>query len=225
MRVALAIGLVLALAAPAQAARVDVLVVGKSGALVRERDGVRLKARDVHAGGARCRVGARTGLSALLATKLRVGLRDHGACSRRARDAGGLYVRSIAGVKERGARSGWVYKAGRRLATSGAGDPAGPFGRGGLRDGARVTWFWCRLDAAGTCPPTLETSHVRSGDTVTVTVRAYDDNGRGTPAVGATVRLGGATATTGADGTATLIGSGSLVAEKAGAVRSFTETI
>jgi hypothetical protein len=37
-----------------------------------------------------------------------------------------------------------------------------------------------------------------------VTVTAYDDNGRGVPAAGATVTLGSASAVSGADGVATL---------------------
>jgi hypothetical protein len=41
-----------------------------------------------------------------------------------------------------------------------------------------------------------------------VTVRAYDDEGRGTVLGGATVTLGSATATTGADGRATLAAPG-----------------
>ena len=222
MRVALVAAFVVVLASPARGASVDVLVVGKAGAVVKQREGVRLQEREVRVGGRRCRVGARTPLAALLATKVRVGLRDHGRCSRRPRDAGGLYVRSIAGVSESGSRSGWVYKAGRRLGTNGAADPAGPFGAGGLRDAAPVRWFWCRLDRAGTCPPTLETAHVRTGAEVRVTVRAFDDLGRGSLVEGATVRLGDQTATTAADGTAVLSGSGPLVAEKPGMVRSFT---
>ena len=224
MRLALVVALAL-VAAPAHAAEVDVLVVGKGGEVVKERSGVALKARNVRVSGRRCRVGARTPLAALLGAKVRVGVRDHGSCSRRARDAGGLYVRSIARVRETGRRSGWVYKAGRRLGTNGAADPAGPLGSGGLRDGARVAWFWCRLDDAGRCPPTLETTHVRSGETVTVTVRAYDDMGRGSPVEGAVVRLGDEAATTGPDGTAVLEGTGTLTASKPGAIRSFATDV
>ena len=49
-------------------------------------------------------------------------LRDYGACSRRARDAGSLYVRQIGPDRERG-RDGWVYKVGSRAGSTGAADP------------------------------------------------------------------------------------------------------
>jgi hypothetical protein len=220
MRLALAIALVLAGAVPAHAATADLLVLGKEQKVLAGPQRVTLEPRTVKAGGRTCAVAARTALGVLAGARLGLGIRDHGACTRKARDAAGLYVRSVAGIRAKG-RAGWVYKVGRRLASSGAGDPAGPFGSGPLKAGAKVLWFWCRLDAKGACPRTLETAHTRTGDAVRVTVRAYDDFGKGRLVEGATVRLGSASALTGPDGTATLTGSGELVAEKAGAIRSF----
>ena len=59
-----------------------------------------------------------------------------------------------------------------------------------------------------------------------MTVRGYDDNGRGVPVAGALVRLGGAQALTGADGVASVTApevpsAVRLTAERAGLVRSF----
>ena len=58
-----------------------------------------------------------------------------------------------------------------------------------------------------------------------VTVRGYDDNGRGVTVAGATVRLGSAVATTDANGvaqvTAPAAGTAVLTAERAGMVRSW----
>jgi len=61
---------------------------------------------------------------------------------------------------------------------------------------------------------------------VRVTVRGYDDQGRGVAVAGAGVRLGTSTAVTGADGVATLtapaaVGEHALRAEAPGTVRSF----
>ncbi len=53
-------------AAPADAASVDVIVVGKERVLRAPKD-VRLKARTVKVGSRRCRVGARTPLAVLAA--------------------------------------------------------------------------------------------------------------------------------------------------------------
>src|SRR5205814_8823538 len=54
----------------------------------------RAKRIAVHLGRRRCVVGAGTPLAALLASKVaKIGLRDYGSCSSRARDAAGLFVR------------------------------------------------------------------------------------------------------------------------------------
>jgi hypothetical protein len=234
MRRALLIVLAVAVAAPAPAAAasVDVLVVGKSKVL-RGPKHVQLKQRTVKVGRKRCKVLGATPLSALAATKLKLGFRDYGSCGKRPADAGGLYVTKVAGEREKG-RGGWVYKVGRKAGTTAAGDPSGPFGTGKrLRNSQKVTWFWCRLKTTGTCQRTLEAvpdrASAAAGETLRVTVRGYDDFGKGIAVQGATVRLGSATAVTGAGGVATLTVAGSgrqrLQAERAGMVRAFPRVV
>jgi hypothetical protein len=222
--------LALAVPAPAGAASVQLMVVGKTRVL-REAGPVRLKARSVRVGGRRCAVGRATPLSVLAGTRLKLKLRDYGACGRSARDAGSLYVRAVAGERAKGA-AGWVYKVGRRAGTTGAADPSGPFGRGRLRSGARVLWFWCAQTGGEACQRTLEVSSAGSvapGGMLAVTVRGYDDNGDGVPVAGATVRLGSATAVTDASGVARVIAPASgayrLTAEHDGMVRSWPRQV
>jgi hypothetical protein len=211
--------------APAVAAEVELMVVGKERVLRAPAD-VRLKERTVKVGKRSCRVGAKTPLSVLAATRLRLGIRDYGRCGKRPRDATGLYVAKVAGERERG-RGGWVYKIGRRTPGTGAADLSGRR----LRGGDRVTWFWCEQDDTGGCQRTLEAQPDRTaalpGEALTVTVRGYDDNGKGVPVEGATVRLGSATAVSGADGAAvlTVIDGGRLEATKDGLVRSFPREV
>jgi hypothetical protein len=110
-------------AAPAAAdarAKVEVMVVGKSAVLAGP-ERVALKARSVRVGGKRCAVGRATPLSVLAGTGVSFSVRDYGACSRRPRDAGSLYVSRIGPDRERG-RDGWVYKVGRRTGSAGAAD-------------------------------------------------------------------------------------------------------
>jgi hypothetical protein len=221
----------LAGAGPAFGAEVELMVVGKDRVL-RAPAEVQLKERTVKVGGRRCRVGAATPLSALAATNLRLAIRDYGRCGRDWRDAAGLYVRSVAGQRASG-QAGWVYKVGRKVGTTGAGDPRGPFGTGRrLRDGQRVTWFWCVR--ANACQRTLEVRADRSsaapGETLRATVRGYDDFGRGVPVAGATLRLGPATSVTAGDGTAVLAvpdaaGRLALTAERARMVPAFPAEI
>jgi hypothetical protein len=177
--------------------------------------------------GRRCAAGEGTPLAALVRSRPgRLRLRDFGSCSRKPRDGAGLFVSGIGPDRNRG-QNGWVYKVGRRSATAGAADPSGPFGRGRLRSGQRVTWFYCRLVSGG-CQRTLEVrARAESGALVT-TVRGYDDEGRGALVEGATVRTGSLSATTGADGRARLVvpaGIHRVVASKAGLVRSFAERV
>lgn len=221
----------LAVPAAAEAApRVTTMVVGKEGTTAAAKDVAAKRATVRVAGGRRCAVGAGTPLAALLARGVATQVRDLGSCSRRPADGGGLYVSAVGGEPARG-QAGWVYKVGRRAGTAGAADPAGPFGTGRrLRDGQRLLWFWCR--AAGACQRTLEVSApalARSGAPLAVTVRGYDDQGRGVAVRGATVRLGRATATTGADGRAVLRPSGSgrtrLTATRPGLVPAFPRTV
>lgn len=218
--------------AAAPAATVDLMVVGKERVLQAPKE-VRLKARKVKVGSRRCALGRATALSALAAAKLRLRFKDYGACGRRARDSGGLYVRRVARDAARGS-DGWVYKVGRRAGSGGAADLAGPFGAGGLRDGQRVLWFYCFKDAGGSCQRTLEVTPqartVAPGAPLRVTVRGYDDAGRGVPVEGATVSLGTEQAVTGAGGAATLTapaqaGGAELVAVRDGMVRSFAQEV
>jgi hypothetical protein len=223
--VVIALALAAAAPAPAGAAEVELMVVGKERAL-REATHVRLKERRVKVGRRTCRVGARTALSVLAATRLKLGLRDYGRCGRRPRDAAGLYVTRVAGERERG-RGGWVYKVGRRTPSLGAADLSGRR----LRDGDRVIWFWCEQDETGSCQRTLEAQPDRTtaapGEALRVHVRGYDDQGRGIDVEGATVRLGSATGSTGADGVAvlTVIDGGRLEATKEGMVRAFPRKV
>ena len=208
-----------ALAPAAQAATLQQLVVFRDGSGVQKS--VSSGATTVRVGKRRCAVGKSTPLAALI--RSRVGplkLKDYGSCSKRPGDAAGIYVASIAKDRARGA-NGWVYKVGNKVATAGAGDPSGPFGRGKLRAGARVTWFYCRMSTrTASCQRTLGIA--RAGDTVTVS--SYDDRGRAKPVAAATVHYAGGTAIADANGVAQLPpGSTHVWAEAPGTVRSFEE--
>ena len=219
--------------APAAAATVDVMVVGKQRVL-RGPTHVRLKQRTVTVGHRRCRVLAATPLSVLAGTRLKLGFRDYGRCGKRPADASGLYVTSVAGEREKG-RGGWVYKVGRKAGTTAAGDPSGPFGTGRrIHGGQRILWFWCEQRPSGSCQRTLEvrpaSTSVSPGQSLRVTVRGFDDFGRGKAVKGAVVRLGAATAITGAGGVATLTvpqaaGRLRLKADRAGMVRAFPRVV
>lgn len=226
----LAAAALLGAAAPADAARVRVMVAGQSEILAGPKK-VKLKRARLRMDGRRCRVAARTPLAVLIRTRLRVGLRDYGRCGR-PRDAGGLYVTSVERERER-RQGGWVYKVGRRAGTAPAGDRSGPFGRGGLRRGQRVLWFYCELDA-GECQRTLEAkpdSRTASpGSVLRVLVRGFDDHGRGVPAAGATVRLGDSSAVAGEDGVAAvpvpaIAGRHRLTAEHPDMVDAFSSRV
>lgn len=218
-------------ATPAGAAdRVRVMVVGDERQ-VHGPASVAMKRATVRVSGRRCRVAARTPLAVLARTRVPLKLRDYGRCGRRVRDAGALYVRAVAGERARG-QSGWVYKVGRRLGTAPAGDRQGPFGRGGLRAGQRVLWFWC--ESAGACQRTLEAvpdaREVAPGATVRVRVRGYDDLGGGVAVAGAVVRLGGSQAVSDQHGVALLQapaepGRVRLTAEHPAMVRAFPSRV
>ena len=222
-------------AAQAAAPRVEAMVVGKARVLL-EPSPVAARATTLRIGGRRCAVRAATPLAVLAAADRAGGpsfaLRDYGSCSRASRDAGGLFVTRVGPDRNRG-RDGWAYKGGRRAGTTPAADPSGPFGTGRrIAAGARVVWFWCVLRTGG-CQRTLSLRAPRSaaaGAALTVTVTGYDDAGRGRPAAGATVVLAGATATTGADGRATLAapataGRHALTATAPGLVPAFGEQV
>jgi hypothetical protein len=212
----MAAALVAAVVAPGAAAaatNVDQLIVFRDGSALARR--VDARATTVRVGARRCAVPARTGMAALVRSKPPgLKLRDFGSCSSRARDAAGLFVSRIGSDRNRG-QDGWVWKVNNKLATAGAADPSGPFGRGLLRDGARVTWFYCRLNpATGSCQRTLTVKPVANGGgSLTVTVRSYDDRGRSKLVAGATVTAGIATAQTDAQGVARFAGLAPGVAQ------------
>ena len=142
------------------------------------------------------------------------------------RDSAGLLVTGIRSDRNRGQR-GWVYKVGRRAATAGAGDTGGPFGRGRLSAGQRVTWFYCVR--AADCQRTLEVRTTPDGgrrrrDRARLRRRGRRRAGRGRHASAPS----GVTGLTGADGRVQLAlpsGTHRLVARKDGLVRSFTERV
>src|SRR4051812_6851439 len=221
-------------AAPAGAAApvVDQMVVFKNGSAKVKK--VRASATRVKVGRKRCALGAGTPLAALVRGKIgTLRFHDFGSCSSRARDAGGLYVRGIGRDVVSGPEDpdGWVYKVGNKAAPAGAADPTGPFGRGLLRSGQKVTWFWCvSLQDQEGCQRTLvlkPTSVATKEQTVSVT--GYDNAGKGVPVEGATVSSqAGPAGTTDATGTATMslgAGDNTLVATKDGLVRSWPMVI
>jgi hypothetical protein len=215
--------------APAAAIRprVHQLVVFRSG--VAKQKTTRARQVTVKVGRRRCAVHAGTPLAALAASRVaRIGLHDYGSCSKRPRDAAGLFVRKLGPDANRG-QDGWVYKVGRKSGSAGAADPSGPFGRGRLRSGAHVLWFYCHMHGSS-CQRTLAFGKVRTqpGGAVRASVRAYDDRGRGIPAAGVTVQVGSASATTDANGVARVAagaGSHSMYADGGGYVRSFSRKV
>jgi hypothetical protein len=228
-RLALITAFLLAAAPAAAAAKAPVvqqLVVFKSGAAKAKK--VSSKGVLVKVGHHRCAAGSGTALAALARSRAgKLKLRDFGSCSKRAADGAGLFVSAIGGDRNKG-QSGWTYKVGRKAATAGAADPAGPFGTGHrLRKGQRVTWFYCHLKGSS-CQRTLELKHTAEPGGVATTVRGYDDRGHGVAVAGATVKLGGATALTDANGVAHFVvgpGSYKAYASKQGLVRSFSERV
>ncbi len=211
-------------AAVAAAPKIKQLVVFRSGEALQKTTSTRQTT--VAVGRRRCAAGDGTALAALVRSKPgRLRLRDFGACSTRPRDSAGLIVTGIRADRNRGQR-GWVYKVGRRAATAGAGDVGGPFGRGRLRAGQRVTWFYC-LRAAD-CQRTLEVRATPMAGGIAATVRGFDDVGDGVPIEGATVTASGVTGLTAEDGRVQIAlppGTHRLVARKDGLVRSFTERV
>jgi hypothetical protein len=213
-------------AAPAEGAapKVKQLVVFRSGEAVQRTAGT--GQATVAVGARRCAVGDGTALAALVRSNAgRLRVRDFSACSMRPRDSAGLIVTSIRSDRNRGQR-GWVYKVGRSAATAGAADMGGPFGRGRLRAGQRVTWFYCVR--AADCQRTLAVTTTPIAGGIVATVRGYDDAGDAVPIEGATVRASGVSGLTSADGRVQLAlppGTHRVVARKDGLVRSFTERV
>jgi len=199
-----AAGALLAAPQAAQAATVTTMVVGKERVLRAAKPVKLADTRRVKVGSRRCTVSGRTPLGVLAATSLAVRVRDYGSCGRRPADAASLFVTRIGSDRNRG-QDGWVYKVGRKVSSAGAGDRSGRR----LRGGDRLLWFYCRAQRTGGCQRTLEATPDRTsaapGKTVRVTVRGYDDQGRGIAVPGATVTLGAATATTDAAGVAQVV--------------------
>jgi hypothetical protein len=196
-----------------------------------QANAVKAAATTATVGRKRCAIGAGTPLAALVAKERgKLSMHDYGACSKRAADAAGLYVRSIKGHRAKGP-NGWVYKVGQKVAPAGAGDPSGPFGRGRLKRGQRVTWFYCRANrSTGNCQRTLAVTKLEplGEGQVRVTVRAYDDRGRSKPAANALVQSGDSGASTDENGVATLTlppGGARVHAEAPRLVRSFEESV
>jgi hypothetical protein len=188
---------------------VEQLIVGRTKVL----DGphrLRASAATVSVGRKRCAVAAGTPFAALLAARRAGGpafaVRDYGSCSRRASDSGQLFVYRI-GPDPNGGRSGWVFKVGNRVGSTGAADVSGPFGNGRLRSGQRVLWFWCAMSARG-CQRTLGVlparRRVAPGGALRVRVVGYDDAGRAVAVAGATVRVAHSYGVTGRDGSVVL---------------------
>ena len=229
-RMVLIAGAAALLAAPqvAQAATVTTMVVGKQRVLRAAKPVKLVDTRRVKVGSRRCTVSGHTPLGVLAATSLAIRVRDYGSCGRRPADAASLFVTRIAGDRNRG-QDGWVYKVGRKVSSAGAGDRSARR----LRGGDRLLWFFCRMNNAGGCQRTLEATPDRTaaapGETVRVTVRGYDDQGRGVAVPGATVTLGTASATTDAAGVAEVTvpaaGRLALAATRAGMVAAFPSEV
>jgi hypothetical protein len=224
----------LAVAAPAAASpiggpppkpppKIHQLVVFRDGSFKEKT--VRARRATVRVGGRRCVVGQGTPLAALASSRVApLGLHDFGSCSRRARDAAGLFVRRL-GPDVNVGQDGWVYKVGRKAASAGAADPSGPFGHGLLKAGAHVLWFYCHMRVTS-CQRTLSFTAIdtQPPGAVLVHVGAYDDRGRGIPAAGVTVHVGSVTATTDAHGVVRIVagaGTHSMFAEGGGYIRTF----
>src|SRR4051794_6337500 len=186
---ALLAGLAPGLAAAARAPRVSVMVTGPKGVTVAAPRTVRARATTVHVAGRRCHVRPATALSVLAGLRRAGGprfrLHDYGGCSP-------MFVSAIGRYRNHGVQ-GWSYKVGHRTPQVAAGL------RTGIHFGVRVQWFWCRIGPSG-CQRSLATRvsdrTVAPGDPLEVTVRAYDDRGRGRAGAGVTVRLGTAHART-----------------------------
>ena len=196
-------------AARSPGARVQVMVVGTGGTLVKAAT-VHARSTVVRASGRACKVAASTPLAAIAAAlrRAKVGwhVRDFGTCERRrAASSSQLFVDRVGTDRNRG-RDGWVYKITDFAPGVGAADTSAKR----LARGARVVWFYCRQDvAASSCQRSLrvvpDAAFAAAGSTLRVRVLAYDDRRRAKPASGAQVRLGPAAAVAGANGVASIV--------------------
>ena len=204
--------------------KVDQMVVFRAG--TEKARSVRARRVTVQVRGRRCVVARGTPLAALVVSRVaRLRMRDFGHCSRlQERDSASLFVSGI-GPDLNAGQDGWTYKVGRKAGTTGAADPSGPFGHGRLRTGAHVLWFYCHLTGSS-CQRTLSFTGVSTSSPGAVVVRvgAYNDDGRGIPAAGATVHVDRASGVTGPDGAVKIAagaGPHTMYAEQAGRVRTF----
>jgi hypothetical protein len=224
-----AVAALAAAAPPAGAAsypKIEQLVVFRDGTAIEKS--ATAKHVTTRVGGRDCTIGSATALAALVRIKPpKLKLRDYGSCSRRARDAEQLFVRGMGPDVNKGF-DGWVYKVGSKIATAGAGDPSGPFGRGRLKNGQRVLWFYCRLTGQS-CQRTLNVKVTSpSPGQVNVGVRAANDQGKNFTAGGAIVHVGDQTVTADENGNVSLTvppGTYRVYAERSGEIRSFTTRI
>ncbi len=213
------------------------MVVGRGGSVLFGAPGVSASATSLRVASRSCAVAAGTPLAALAAMRRAGGpafaLRDYGHCGSSPRNSAELFVNDIGGERNRG-QDGWEYKVSNVAGSTGAADPSGTAGDGRLlRSGEHVLWFWCSASRGG-CEHTLEaapaSARVRPRSSLQVTVREYDNEGRGSAVARAVLTLGTDFATTGANGRATLIapsspGSYPLRASRSGLVPSFPQTI
>jgi hypothetical protein len=213
--------------------RVETMVVGRHGVLLSAARSVLAAAGTVRVNGRTCTVAEGTPMAVLLALR-RVGgpgfaLRDYGHCGNAPANSSELFVRALGGQANSG-RSGWEYKVNGYAGSTGAADPSGPKGDGRrVQGGSRVLWFYCEATPRG-CQRTLaispETLSVAPGSQVRVKVGGYDDEGALAPVAGASVVIGSRTASSAADGSATLVaptvaGRYELTATMPGLVPSF----
>jgi hypothetical protein len=204
------------------------MVVFRSGAA--SVTSPRAKRVTVRVHGRRCIVPAGTPLAALVVSQVaRLRMRDFSHCSRlRERDSASLFVSGI-GPDLNAGQDGWTYKVGRKAGTTGAADPSGPFGHARLRTGAHVLWFYCHLTGSS-CQRTLSFTQISTSPpgAVVVHVGAYNDDGRGIPAAGATVHVDQASGVTGPDGAVKItagVGPHTMYAEEPGRVRTFATRV
>jgi hypothetical protein len=203
-------------AAAAAPPTVQMMVIGRKRTLLSARS-EKLSATSVKIGHRRCSVPAGTPLAGLLKARLAVRVTDAAGC-----DPTALFVTRVGGDANAGP-AGWVYKVGRTSPSPGAGDPSGR-----LKARQQLLWFWCTRASAcsRTLAVQLPAGHAAAGTPLQVHVVGYDDNGHGRAISQATVKLGPATAITGAGGVAQLTapatpGHYALSATKQGAVPSF----
>ena len=173
------------------------MVAGKQRVLRAAKPVKLVEKRRVKVGGRRCTVAGATPLGVLAGTSLALRVRDYGSCGRRAgrrraavRDAHRRRAQPRPGRLGLQGRPQGRPRPGRATAPAGACAAAtGCCGSTAARSAPAAASARSRPRPTG--PPRRRARRVR------VTVRGYDDQGRGVAVPGATVRLGSATATTG----------------------------